>query len=100
MPTNTSATAPRKRSPKYRASVPVTIGMATLRGCEAAADALGERCQPVGDEGGRLDDEAAADDIKAGREDGGERDDLQPTHPGEIRPEHGGDKAGQPQQRH
>ena len=63
-------------------------------------DALGERGEPVGEEGRRLQDQAAADHVEAADEGERHRHVLQRQHPRHGGAEHGGGKADQPQQRH
>ena len=48
--------------PKYRASVPAKIVMVSHEVAKRRRDALGDGGKPLGDEGGRLDDDAATDD--------------------------------------
>src|SRR4249920_2964494 len=83
MPTKTTSTALINRSPKYRASVPTMIGIAvTSRRNEASAQALGERREPIGNEGGGLNDQAATYDVKSGANRSGQGQILHREHPG------------------
>src|SRR5512138_1179525 len=83
MPTKTISTALINRSPKYRASVPAKIGIAvTSRRNEASAQALGERSEPIGNEGWGFNDQAATYDVQSSANRSGQGQILQREHPG------------------
>src|SRR6185503_6512427 len=100
MPAKTTSTALINRSPKYRASVPAMIGIAvTSRRNETSAQALGERSEPIGNEGRGLDDQAATYDVEPSADCSGQGQILQREHPGESGAKDGRGKSDQAQQR-
>src|SRR5665213_27370 len=97
---NTSSRVRRQRSPMYLDNVPTIICMIRSWRGEAAGEALGERGDGVGDEGGRLQDYAGADHVKSATAGQGYRHVLHRQQPRKGRAENSGDETDQAQQRH
>src|SRR5262249_54323583 len=98
MPANTARIAPRKRSPKYFASVPVSMAR-VLRCRNAASEALGHRVAQHDEEVWRLDDDATRDRPVSKRDRAGERHIFERQEGRRLHADHGADESDEPQQR-